>query len=100
MSSVRSSPGGLSLALPSRLELRLRTRRPGDRFKPKGMGGQSRKLKDWMIDRKIPREVRNQIPLVCADEEIIAICLDDDWHLAYTGHIGLRDSNYVTLTLA
>jgi tRNA(Ile)-lysidine synthase len=86
--------------LPASLELRLRTRRQGDRFKPKGMGGHSRKLKDWMIDRKIPREIRDQIPLVCADGEIIAICLGDDWHLADTNHIDRRDTICVTLILA
>lgn len=73
---------GISLNLPADLPLRLRTRRPGDRFKPKGMDGRSRKLKDWMIDRKIPREIRERIPLVCADGEIIAICQGELWHVA------------------
>lgn len=71
-----------SLQLSARAELRLRTRRKGEYFKPKGMGGRSRKLKDWMIDRKIPRMLRDQIPLLCADEAIVAICLADTWHLA------------------
>ncbi|MCY3834171.1 MAG: tRNA lysidine(34) synthetase TilS [Chloroflexi bacterium] len=74
----------LALWLRDGLELRLRTRRPGDRFKPNGMGGRSRKLKDWMIDRKIPRAIRDQIPLLCADGEIIAICLGDFWRLAHS----------------
>lgn len=73
---------GAALRLPAGCELRLRTRRPGDRFKPKGMGGRSRKLKDWMIDRKIPRHIRDQIPLLCADDAIVAICLGPIWHLA------------------
>ncbi len=71
-----------SVDLPAGAELRLRTRRPGDRFHPKGMRGRSRKLKDWLIDRKVPRQLRDQIPLLCADGEIVAICLAETWHLA------------------
>ncbi len=71
-----------SLQVPAHAELRLRTRRRGDGFKPQGLGGRSRKLKDWMIDRKIPRLLRDQIPLLCADEAIVAICLADTWQLA------------------
>jgi len=73
---------GVALVLPAGCELRLRTRRAGDRFKPRGMGGRSRKLKDWMIDRKIPRRLRDQIPLLCADGEIVAVCLGPAWRLA------------------
>jgi len=91
---------GVRLRLPASLKLRLRTRRPGDRFKPKGMGGRSRKIKQWMIDRKIPREIRGRIPLICAGGAIIAICLGDTWHLAETAYDGLRDADAMTLTLA
>ncbi|MCY3779687.1 MAG: tRNA lysidine(34) synthetase TilS [Chloroflexi bacterium] len=74
--------GGSRFVLKTGCHVRLRSRRPGDRFKPKGMGGQSRKLKDWMIDRKIPRYLRDRIPLVAVDGDIIAICLGQNWHLA------------------
>lgn len=79
----RDCESGAALVLPAGCELRLRTRRAGDRFKPKGMGGRSRKLKDWMIDRKIPRRLRDQIPLFCADDAIVAICLGPTWRLGY-----------------
>lgn len=100
--STSGKTGGesVSLRLPASLELRLRTRRPGDRFKPKGMGGRSRKIKAWMIDRKIPRDIRDRIPLICADDEIIAICLGDSWRLAHADCDGLRAADVVTLTLA
>lgn len=104
--TIGLSPGGscggegVELRLPACAALRLRTRRPGDRFKPKGMGGRSRKIKDWMIDRKIPREIRDRIPLICADDAIIAICWGETWHLADVDLDGLRDADVVTLTLA
>lgn len=74
-----------TLLLAAGCEVRLRTRRPGDRFKPKGMGGQTRKLKNWMIDRKIPRYIRDQIPLLCVDDVVSAICLGQTWHRAERG---------------
>ena len=48
-----------SLALP----LAVRTRRPGDRFRPLGAPGR-RKLQDLLVDRKVPREAREIVPLV------------------------------------
>ncbi len=91
--------GGLFLAAPALLDLRLRTRRPGDRFKPRGMGGRSRKLKDWLIDRKVPRQIRDRIPLLCAGGEIIAIRLGDAWHLAESDCFGPGDAEAARLTL-
>ncbi len=43
----------------------LRARRPGDRFRPAGGRG-SKKLKAWLIDRKVPRE-RRDLLVVLAD---------------------------------
>lgn len=71
-----------ALYVPADAELRLRTRRRGERFQPKGMAGRSRKIKDWMIDRKIPRQIRDQIPVLSLDGAVIAICLGDTWRLA------------------
>lgn len=91
---------GDSMQLPQSLELRLRTRRPGDRFKPKGMGGRSRKIKEWMIDRKIPRDIRSRIPMVCADGAVIAICAGAAWHLADISSFEICETNSMTLWLA
>jgi len=44
--------------------LTVRARRPGDRFKPLGMGGREKKLQDLLVDRKIERERRDSLPLV------------------------------------
>lgn len=43
-------------------DLRVRTRRDGDRIQPLGMA-QEKKVKDVLIDKHIPREVRAQLPL-------------------------------------
>jgi tRNA(Ile)-lysidine synthase len=41
----------------------VRNRRPGDRLQPLGSPGH-RKLHDLLIDRKIPREVRDRVPVI------------------------------------
>jgi tRNA(Ile)-lysidine synthase len=41
----------------------VRGRRPGDRFRPEGGRG-SKKLKAWLIDRKVPREARDGLVVV------------------------------------
>jgi len=43
-----------------------RGRKPGDRFRPAGGRG-SKKLKAWLIDRKIPREVRDALRVLADD---------------------------------
>ena len=44
-------------------QLRVRNRRPGDRFRPVGVGG-CKKLQDFFVDRKVPRQRRDMVPLV------------------------------------
>ena len=68
------APGGAALHLPPAARLTLRTRRPGDRFAPPGLGGHTQKLKQWLNDRRIPRHLRDQLPLLDADGEIAAVC--------------------------
>lgn len=50
--------------------LLVRSRRPGDRFQPLGMGGQEVKLKEFFIKQKIPRRTRDFWPLICVEETI------------------------------
>ncbi|HEY6099802.1 MAG TPA: tRNA lysidine(34) synthetase TilS [Anaeromyxobacter sp.] len=52
--------------------LALRTRRPGDRFRPDGGRG-SKKLKSWLIDRKVPREDRDALLVLAAGEKVLAV---------------------------
>ena len=55
-------------------QLRLRTRQPGDRFQPLGMGGRTVKLADFLTNRKVPRAVRERLPLLVSDEDIVWVC--------------------------
>ena len=52
--------------------LKLRTRRPGDRFYPQGGSG-GKKLARWLIDKKVPVESRNLIPLLVAEDKILLV---------------------------
>ncbi len=45
------------------LPLAVRSRRPGDRFRPLGARG-ARKLQDFLVDRKVARDERDLLPLV------------------------------------
>ncbi len=51
----------------------IRTRQPGDRIRPFGSSG-SRKLQDYLTDRKIPEPFRDMIPLLCRDQEVLLVC--------------------------
>lgn len=50
----------------------LRTRRPGDTFRK--FGGGTKKLKDYFIDRKLPRPLRGRLPLLASGGEVLAVC--------------------------
>lgn len=66
--------------------LEIRGPRPGDRFRPTGAAG-SRKLQDFLVDRKIPRWLRSYLPLALSRGEIIWVA-------------GLRVAEPVKLTAA
>lgn len=48
----------------------VRSRRPGDRFQPLGID-KPKKLQDFMVDARIPRALRDSIPLVCSSRGIL-----------------------------
>lgn len=55
-------------------EIIVRTRKPGDKFKPFGMGG-SKKIKKYFIDEKIPKDLREEIPLIVDENNNILVIL-------------------------
>jgi tRNA(Ile)-lysidine synthase len=54
--------------LPGPLALRPRT--SGDRFHPQGMLSPVR-LKDWMINARVPRAIRDHLPLITSADQIV-----------------------------
>jgi tRNA(Ile)-lysidine synthase len=63
--------------------LAVRSRRPGDRIRPLGLGGE-KKLQDILVDAKVPASDRDAIPLVCAGDQIAWIvgdCIDQRFAL-------------------
>jgi tRNA(Ile)-lysidine synthetase-like protein len=73
----------MSLPLSDGDKVTIRSRRPGDRIRPFGCG-YSRRLKDVLIDRKMPRHERDQLPLLSVDGKIVwvpGITIDDEARL-------------------
>ena len=54
--------------------LTLRTRLPGDRIAPQGLGGHTMKLNELMINTKTPRAARDRMPLLVCGERIVWAC--------------------------
>lgn len=54
------------------MRLILRTRRSGDRIAVFA-DGREKKLKNFMIDQKIPNHIRDTLPLLCSDDQVLAV---------------------------
>ncbi len=50
--------------------LKIRPRMPGDYFYPLGFG-KKRKLQDFFVDEKVPRDERDSVPLVLSGEDVL-----------------------------
>jgi tRNA(Ile)-lysidine synthetase-like protein len=50
--------------------LMLRTRLPGDRIAPQGMGGHHVKLNEMMINAQVPRHARDRMPLLVCGQAV------------------------------
>ncbi|MGC8666495.1 MAG: tRNA lysidine(34) synthetase TilS [Chthonomonadales bacterium] len=84
-SAARAVLNAGDLALP----LKVRTRRPGDRMRPLGLGG-SKKVQDLMVDAKIPRKDRDKIPIIVDDRGILWVvgCALDERARVTSGSAG------------
>ncbi|HBB40196.1 MAG: tRNA lysidine(34) synthetase TilS [Nitrospirae bacterium CG18_big_fil_WC_8_21_14_2_50_70_55] len=79
---IREPSGHRALAAAGRLldqQLVVRSPRPGDRFRPAGMGGRSKRLAALFIDAKVPAGERGRTPLLVAGGEVVAV---GTWRLA------------------
>jgi tRNA(Ile)-lysidine synthetase-like protein len=74
------------MAIPRDDVVTLRARKPGDRFAPAGMGGHHQKISDWMVNRKIPRHLRDRIPLLMIDDRVAAVIVGQQWTVAVAAH--------------
>lgn len=86
-----STPGGFVAAIRAdRLvgPLRVRSRNRGDRFQPAGLGGRHKKLQDYLVDRKVPRDERDRLPLV----------VDGDDRIVWVAGHGVAEDFRVTAT--
>ncbi len=94
----RLAARGDAVALPAArisVPLTVRSRRPGDAFRPLGLGGRSKKLQDFFVDRKVPRDRRGTVPLVVDDRLGIV------WVAGYAVSEGVRmiDTDEAVVTL-
>ena len=64
--------------------LAVRNRRPGDRFRPPGLGGR-KKLQDFFVDRKVARHHRDAVPIVVDDRDrivwVAGYAIDDQFRV-------------------
>lgn len=70
----------------------LRTRKDGDIFTP--YGGGRRKLKEYLIEKKIPLRLRDKLPLLCYNNTILAI-----FGLEISEHVKLDERTVYVLDL-
>lgn len=80
---------GLAAAIPPGAVVEVRNRRPGDRVHPLGAPGQ-RKLKDVLVDRRIPRAERDRLPLLCFEGRIAwvpGVTIDERFRLPDEGSV-------------
>ncbi len=65
--ALHADPLCAALWVPVGATLALRTRRAGDRFRPRGLGGHSQKLADTLIAMRVPAPWRERVPLLTAN---------------------------------
>ncbi len=83
------------LLLPARATLALRTRRPGDRYAPLGLGGRTQKISDAMIDAKIPAPQRDHVPLLTVNDQIAWIVMERGSRVSDTFAVGGQTGRYL-----
>ncbi len=79
--------------------LTLRTRRAGDTFAPRGLHGHSQPLKKWLINHKIPRELRNRLALITHGNQVLVICWGQTWWVAESTHPVAATNNFMKISV-
>ncbi len=68
----RKKDGAVYLSCGTQDKIVIRSRRSGDKFYPYGMTG-SKKVKDYFINEKIPKEKRNSVPVIEINGTVAAV---------------------------
>ncbi len=71
------------LAVTPDSKISLRTRQQGDIFAPSGLAGKTQKLNKWLINHKIPRELRDFIPILDINGTIAAFYVNETWIVSH-----------------
>ncbi len=75
--------GAVYLSAEDLSDICIRNRRNGDVFYPVGMNG-TKKLKEFFVDEKVPREQREKIPIISINDKIAAVSdMRTDKHYVY-----------------
>lgn len=80
----RRTEAAMDLPLDSGDSVIVRNRWPGDRIRPLGCR-YGRRLKEVLIDRRVPRPERDRLPLLCIGDRIAwvpGVTVDDDYRLS------------------
>lgn len=91
--------GARLLHVPRGAAITLRGRRRGDVFQPQGLRGHRVKLAEWMVDQKIPREVRDVIPLLEIDGQIAAVLLPPIFEITFPFMLASDNTEPLIITL-
>jgi tRNA(Ile)-lysidine synthetase-like protein len=83
MSEGEIEGAAATLTVPVGARVWLRTRRAGDRLAPPGLDGHTQKLKDWLINHRVPQSLRDRLPLLMVNDEIAVICWGERWLITY-----------------
>jgi tRNA(Ile)-lysidine synthase len=72
--------------------LAVRSRQPGDRYRPLGAPGE-RKLQDVLVDAKVPRAIRDRVPLLTAGARLVWVAghrIDHEFRITASSVSALR----------
>ncbi len=76
--------------------LTIRCAMVGERFSPQGMDGQSQKMSDFWINRKLPRSQRARYPVIADQREIVWLPL---FQAADTASISMKSKDLIEIRM-
>ena len=74
-------------------KLMVRGRKRGERFQPLGMDS-AKKLQDFMVDARIPRSWRDNVPLICSPQHIVWVA---GWRIDHRARVTPQTRRFLSL---